>query len=151
MEENRFKKGDKVLVRFGMKLKSCTIIRFHNGLKMYEVSYKYYDGLHRLFQYKKNYVRSNRISSNMKTNKIIIGNKEIEYLDVVYHCTTTRFSFWDRIKILLGKPVIVDSEIYTLNEEVVILGSQSKSYVPVLIPKKQKGFMISDEQINSQA
>lgn len=68
-----------------------------------------------------------------------INGKEVEYLDVVHHTTTTKFGFWDRIKILLGKEVITNSELYTDHEHCIIVGSTAKTHVPPIITRKQKG------------
>lgn len=72
--------------------------------------------------------------------KKTIKGREIEYLDVIHHTTYTKFNFWDRIKILLGKEVITNSEIYTQNE-CKIVGSEAKSSISPLIVKKSKGMM----------
>jgi len=64
-----------------------------------------------------------------ETRKKTINGREVEYLDVIYHTTTTKFKFWDRIKILFGKEVITRSEIYTQNECCFIVGSEAEAHV----------------------
>ena len=73
--------------------------------------------------------------------KKTINGREVEYLDVVYHTTRTKFKMWDRIKILLGQEVVTDSKLYTKHEHCHIVGSTAKSYVPRLFPKKSIGMM----------
>lgn len=68
-----------------------------------------------------------------------INGRKVNYLDVIHHTTTTHLNFWDRIKVLLGKEIIVQSEIYTQHEHCIVVGSEAKGFVPRLIPKKQKG------------
>lgn len=64
--------------------------------------------------------------------------------DTIYHNTTTHLSFWNRVKVLLGKPVIVESEIIVEtpceNGFLRIVGKGvSRPIIPSLFPKKQKG------------
>ena len=68
----------------------------------------------------------------------VISGREIEYLDVIHHITRTKFKMWDRIKILLGKEVVTESELYTLHENCQIVGSEAKTYVVRLMPRKLK-------------
>lgn len=78
-----------------------------------------------------------------ETRKKTINGREVEYLDVIYHITTPKFKFWDRIKILLGKEVITSSEIYTQNEWCIVVGSKAKTHVAPLIKRKSVGMMHS--------
>ncbi len=75
----------------------------------------------------------------MSKNKIEINGRTIEYLDVVHHRTVTKFGFWDRIKILFGKEVITNSELYTDHEHCIVLGSTAKTHIPPMIIRKSKG------------
>jgi hypothetical protein len=75
----------------------------------------------------------------MKTRTKVINGKSIDYLDVVHHTTTTKFKMWDRIKILFGKEIITQSELYTNHDHCLILGTTAKSYVPPIIRRKEKG------------
>jgi hypothetical protein len=79
-----------------------------------------------------------------------INGREIEYLDVVHHTTRTKFKMWDRIKILLGKEVVTESELFTQHEHCLVVGSEAKSYVIRLIPRKSKGMMSMAEPLNFQ-
>ena len=74
-----------------------------------------------------------------EARKKIIDGKEIEYLDVIYHTVTTRFSFWDRIRILFGKEAITRSELYTQHEWCKVVGSEAKTHVMPLISRKSTG------------
>lgn len=76
-----------------------------------------------------------------ESRKKTINGREVEYLDVIHHTTTTKFKFWDRIKILLGKEVITSSELYTQHEWCKVVGSEAKSSVAPLIVKKSKGMI----------
>jgi hypothetical protein len=58
-------------------------------------------------------------------------------LATISHRTETRFSFWDRIKILFGMPVFIKTTIYTNVEAVPIFGSEEDvTFVPNLIMEK---------------
>jgi len=72
-------------------------------------------------------------------NKKIINSREFEYGDEVIHTTTTFLGFWDRIKVLFGKPVIVQSSIYCKEPVVSVMGSEARTTVPRFIQRKQKG------------
>jgi hypothetical protein len=78
-----------------------------------------------------------------ETRKKTINGREVEYLDVIHHTTTTKFKFWDRIKILLGKEVITSSELYTQHEWCKVVGSEAKTHVAPLIKRKSIGMMHS--------
>ena len=66
----------------------------------------------------------------MKTSKITLQDgRTIEHLDVIHNRTYTSFSFRDKIKILFGAKVTIDSEIFTMNERVDVSGSQSRASV----------------------
>jgi hypothetical protein len=58
--------------------------------------------------------------------------------DVIYHTTITNFTFWDRIKILLGKKLTIHSEIFTTNEIVNVTGSKARNYIGNFFPGKKK-------------
>lgn len=76
-----------------------------------------------------------------------VNGRWIEYNDVIHHTTDTRFSFWDRIKILLGKTVYINSEIYC-KEEVSVVASEANTHVARLLPSKPKGLMYEPVQSN---
>ena len=56
----------------------------------------------------------------MKMKKEING-QTYEYLDCIHHTTTTKFPIWQRILQLFGKPIVIESEIYTENETNVLV------------------------------
>lgn len=64
-----------------------------------------------------------------EAQKKTINGREFEYGDVVIHTTYTRFSFWDRIKILFGKQVTIQSEIYCQEPIVSVMGSEARTSV----------------------
>jgi len=68
--------------------------------------------------------------------KKVINGREIEYLDVIYHTTTSKFKFWDRVKILFGKEVVTNSKLYTEHEWCKVVGSEAQSSVSPLFSKK---------------
>lgn len=72
-----------------------------------------------------------------KTKKTVNG-REIEYLDVIHHNSITSFSFYDRIKILFGKKLHVQSQIYTDHEYCKVLGSDSKTFVEPFFTRRKK-------------
>ena len=78
-----------------------------------------------------------------ESRKKTINGREVEYLDVILHTTTTKFKFWDRIKILLGKEVITSSELYTQHECCKVVGSEAITHVAPLIKRKSVGMMHS--------
>lgn len=57
--------------------------------------------------------------------------------DIIFHTTTTHLSLWDRLKVLMGKPVIVKSEItcevLRSAEYIVVIKESAKSHVPSLL------------------
>lgn len=61
--------------------------------------------------------------------------------DTIYHTTTTHLSLWDRVKVLLGQPVAVNSEITVeiLPTAVIIVKKSATSNVPPLFPRHEKG------------
>lgn len=83
------------------------------------------------------------IGKDAEKKKKVINGREVEYLDVVHHSTTTKFKMWDRIKILLGKKAVTSSELYTQHDWCKVVGSEAKTYVERLIPKKSVGMMHS--------
>lgn len=75
-----------------------------------------------------NDVAPNGLSDPEKSFRVtekITGKK----LEVIFHKTETRFSFIDRLKILLGARLVVASQIYTSEEKVNVIGSKSTGYV----------------------
>lgn len=74
-------------------------------------------------------------------NQKILKGRLIEYGDVVIHNTMTRFSFWDRIRILFGKTVHIQSDIYCKEDVVSVMGAEARTSVERFIKRKQKGGM----------
>lgn len=62
-----------------------------------------------------------------------------EYQDVIHHHTHSVFCFWDRVRILFGAKVYIDSQLYCNNEFVHVVGSEAKTWVARLFPQKQRG------------
>lgn len=73
--------------------------------------------------------------------KTIINGKEIEHGDVIFHTTTTKLDFLDRIRILFGSSIIIRSKLYTPYPEVHILASEANTHVERLFPSKNIGMM----------
>jgi hypothetical protein len=82
--------------------------------------------------------------------KKTINGREIEYLDVIHHHATIQFSVWDRIKILIGKKVVVSSDIYVMSQCCIVSGSEAVTRVYPLIQRKSKGFVYSAMTDNSK-
>lgn len=83
-----------------------------------------------------------------KASKKTINGREVEYFDVIFHTTTTKFKFWDRIKILFGQEATTSSEIYTQNDCCKVVGSEAKTNVAPLLKRKSFGMkrsIASDE------
>lgn len=70
--------------------------------------------------------------------KVLPNGQTIKHRDVINHTTTTKFGFKDRLRILLGQPVINLSQIYSDHEDAKVLGSEAKAFVPRLFKKKIK-------------
>ncbi len=69
--------------------------------------------------------------------RVKVNGQEIEYKDIIYHTTITTFDFWDRIKILFGKKLTINSNIYVSNATFVIT-SEAKPHIPDLIKSRVK-------------
>jgi tagatose-1,6-bisphosphate aldolase non-catalytic subunit AgaZ/GatZ len=74
--------------------------------------------------------------------KKTINGKEITYGDVIHQRITTHFSLKDRFKILFGKPLITDCELYVEHDDAKLICDIVTPHVPVLFPKKRSGGMI---------
>lgn len=66
-----------------------------------------------------------------------VNGKEVTYGDCVYTRITTTFSLFDRLRILFGKPLITDYDLYVAHEDAKIVGEEIKSYVPSIIQNKK--------------
>ncbi len=84
----------------------------------------------------------------MEKRTKVINGRSIDYLDVVHHTTTTKFDFWDRIKILFGSEVVTESELYTNHDHCLIVGSEAKTRIPSLIKRKHKGGLVQYTPLN---
>lgn len=63
-------------------------------------------------------------------------------MDTIFVKTTHRFPFWGRVKILLGAPLICETEIKVEHDDVKVIGNaKTKGMIGALIPKKSKGIM----------
>ncbi len=84
--------------------------------------------------------------------KKTINGREIEYNECIYFTTTTKFKFLDRLKVFLGKEVIIKSEIYLKEEGVTVMGSESRTIVSpfMRIKSKGKGFCCGEDTKNSE-
>lgn len=69
----------------------------------------------------------------------IINGEPVEYLDVVHHRTTTKFKGWDKIKILFGREVIVNSQLFTKHEHCQVICSEAIAHVAPMIKRKSTG------------
>jgi hypothetical protein len=69
-----------------------------------------------------------------------IENRTIQYEDVVLHTTITQLGFVDRLKILFGARIYINSEIFT-GEVVNVKGSKATTIVEKLFKSKSKGMV----------
>lgn len=92
----------------------------------------------------------NAIGTDSEKKKKTVNGREIEYLDVVHHSTTTKFNWWDRIKILLGKSAVTNSELYTQHDWCKIVGSEAMTSVERLMPKKSVSMMQMAEPVEKK-
>lgn len=58
--------------------------------------------------------------------------------DIIYHNTISSFELIDRIRILFGKEVHVDSKIETKGTARITGESESMTYVDKILPRKLK-------------
>lgn len=70
-----------------------------------------------------------------------LNGRTFEYGDEIIHITTSKFSFLDRIKILFGKEVTIQSSIYTKDPVVSCMGSEARTTVAPFFKPKQRGGM----------
>lgn len=77
--------------------------------------------------------------SEVRQTKLANG-RTIAHKEVVFNHTITTFSLRERIRILFGKKVFVNSDIFTFNDEVQVVASQSTSYVEPFRKKSRGGF-----------
>lgn len=62
----------------------------------------------------------------------------MEFKDVIHHTTTTKFPFWQRVRHLLGAPVVIKSTIKCEHEPGYI-ETEAKGMHTRIFPKKDKG------------
>ena len=72
----------------------------------------------------------------MKAEKIkTLHGNQITCKDVIYIKLTCKLKLKDRLRILFGKSLKVQQEIYTMNDEVEIITEESRHYTdPLQIP-----------------
>ncbi len=63
----------------------------------------------------------------------------IEFGGKIHHTTVTMLSWWDRIKVLLGRKIIIDSDIICEQGDVRVIVSSAKTKVEPLFRRKPKG------------
>lgn len=69
-----------------------------------------------------------------------INNETLEYQDAVFHSVNNvTFSFIDRIKFLFGFKFSIDTTIYTLNEKIDVVYTETTISIPNLFPSKDIG------------
>ncbi len=60
--------------------------------------------------------------------------------NIIYHNTFHKFKLWDRIKILLGRELMIRSEIETEGKAKITGNSKAKSSVAPIFRRRTKGF-----------
>jgi hypothetical protein len=68
-----------------------------------------------------------------------INGRTFDYEDKIIHHTTSVFCFWDRIKILFGKRLIISSVIYTKAESQVVGSESEGTWVEPFVKSKLRG------------
>ena len=68
--------------------------------------------------------------------------EEIEYADCIHHTTTTKFPIGQRIKHLLGAPVVISSKIHCEHEPGFTKSDATGIHTRIR-PKKEKDIMMS--------
>ena len=63
-----------------------------------------------------------------------LPNGTIEYMSEITHASKLRFSLWQRIKILFGRPVYYQATVYLADENFSIVGSERYVYVEQFFP-----------------
>lgn len=81
--------------------------------------------------------------------KTINGNK-IVFRDMIKHTVQAKFTMWQRIKILFGKPVYINSSIYLKERGTVVVASEASNHVPPLFRSKKAKQQIIDQLKKSQ-
>ena len=113
---------------------------YDNTRSMHLVNHRsYLQGLLYYMDGLKLYIEKVRPFAMLKKN--YIPDTQTEYRQVIHHTPTTSFGLWERIKILFGKPVIVTSELYLLDDSVHIVGVKSVGIVPPLYQSTMRGGM----------
>lgn len=89
----------------------------------------------------------------IKETTTIVNGKLITHKDVIFHTTTTVFSFIDRIRILFGKKVYIQSDLYTMNDEAKVVGSCATTRVERIFPTKRnvgRGLELNSQEVNHE-
>lgn len=69
----------------------------------------------------------------------MVQGRQIVYKDVVHSNITVKFGCMDRIRILFGRKVYVESTVYTAHDECLVVGSESKAWAEPIFIKKEGG------------
>lgn len=77
-------------------------------------------------------------SKNGKYEQSIVNGEVLFHRDVIFSNTQINFSFKDRIKILLGMTVHVDTKIYTMNHKIDVLKTVDKIWFNDFVEKKRE-------------
>lgn len=88
--------------------------------------------------FKKTYeqVSYSRETGEIPTSEKTINSRTFEYRDCIFNRTKIKLSFWDRIKVLFGKEIFSDVDIYVMNEEAEVVFTDSRVSVPKIFKKK---------------
>jgi hypothetical protein len=62
----------------------------------------------------------------------IVGGKAIKHKDAIHYNTVSQFPFWDRVRILFGKKVVIHSVIFTMNNQANVVETASVTIVEKL-------------------
>lgn len=79
-----------------------------------------------------------------------VNGKEVRHLEVLYHNTKTTFSFWDRVRILFGRQVVVSSRIYTMNESVDVVAVEVNHCIATERELNKTERELQEQSINSK-
>jgi hypothetical protein len=89
----------------------------------------------------------------IKETTTLVNDRVVTHKDVIYHTTTTTFRFIDRIRILFGKRVIIQSDIFTMNDEAKVVATKATTHVEKVFRRKLKGYGViqTGQEVNHEA
>lgn len=75
------------------------------------------------------------MSTSVELKKFKVKGRNITYRLLLDDFHTVRFTFWQRIKILLGKPLIMEHYLFVLNKDIKVSASDTQFTIEPLFGK----------------